>query len=222
VAQPRQGLRAPPPGYPASCRGCRCARRTPVLSTYLPKALVTDLRCLAALSAREQRQGSAAAWRAFAYCPRDGRARSPRPCSPLPARQALLEAEAGWCASVLPAQADALLLALCQAVFEKVGHSVAQHSTAQQAPRLVQLAGHSHHCSPPSPSRCAPPQISKAARDRLAPLSSVPALAAFARDLVGFGRALVALLKGAEPARRRDILQMVGVAAAGLHQPLLP
>ncbi|GLC36637.1 hypothetical protein PLESTM_000483600 [Pleodorina starrii] len=83
---------------------------------------------------------------------------------------ALLQAEAGWGAVVLPGHAAALLGALCLEVFGK---------------------------------------ISKAVRDRLAPLRAIGPLSALARELGSFGRGLRELLGEVEPGRRLEIIQLV-------------
>ncbi|KXZ47642.1 hypothetical protein GPECTOR_34g801 [Gonium pectorale] len=52
-------------------------------------------------------------------------------------------------------------------------------------------------------------KISKAARERLAPVRAIGPLAGLARELAGFGRALAGLLGGVDPGRRREILELV-------------
>lgn len=54
-----------------------------------------------------------------------------------------------------------------------------------------------------------PPQISKAARDRLAPVTHIAPLAGFAREVGGFGRALHELLRDVETGRRREVIALV-------------
>ncbi|KAG2435213.1 hypothetical protein HXX76_007296 [Chlamydomonas incerta] len=52
-------------------------------------------------------------------------------------------------------------------------------------------------------------KISKAARDRLAPVTHIAALAGFAREVGGFGRTLHDLLRDVEAGRRREIIALV-------------
>eukprot|EP00198_Chlamydomonas_reinhardtii_P012600 XP_001701937.1 component of oligomeric golgi complex 7 [Chlamydomonas reinhardtii] len=52
-------------------------------------------------------------------------------------------------------------------------------------------------------------KISKAARDRLAPVTHIAPLAGFAREVGGFGRALHELLRDVETGRRREVIALV-------------